>query len=141
MQLSFLHHLLVGLALHVFPDKEVCYRGQVSLEIWNQSSLLFQVLQLTFWSFRAESNEIIWTRILSDMVQTANFETIISIESMFCSCIQRVLTQTALSSLVIRTRERIRRIYMFVNTIVELAQVCIFLGALRSFIRVYFMQI
>ena len=141
MQLSFLHHLLVGLALDVFTDKEVCYCGQVSLEIRNQSSLLFQVLQLTFRSFRAESNEIIWTRILSDMVQTANFETIISIESMFCSCIQRVLTQTALSSLVIRTRERIRRIYMLVYAIVELAQICKILGALRSFIRVYFMQI
>lgn len=141
MQLSFLHHLLVGLALNVFPDKEVCYRGQVSLEIWNQPSLLFKVLQLTFWTFGAESNQIIWACIFPDMVQTTNFETIISIESMFCSCIQRVLTQTALSSLVIRTRERIRRIYMFVYAIVELAQICIILGALRSFIRVYFMQI
>ncbi len=141
MQLSFLHHLLVGLALHVFPDKEVCYRGQVCLEIWNQSSLLFQVLQLTFRSFGTETDQIIWACILSDMVQTANFETIISIESMFCSCIQRVLTQTALPSLVIRTRERIRRIYMFVYAIVELAQICIILGALRSFVRVYFMQI
>ena len=99
------------------------------------------MLELTFRSFGAESNQVIWARIFPDVVETANFETIISIESLSSLSKQRVFTQTALSSLVIRAGERIRRIYMFVYAIVELAQISIFLRASRSFLWIDFMQI
>ena len=96
---------------------------------------------MAFRSFGAESNQVIWAGILPDVVETANFETIISIESVFCFSKHRVPTQTALSSLVIRTGKSIRGINMLVNAIVKLAHTSIFLRTPRSFLWIYFVEI
>lgn len=107
----------------------------------NESTLLFNVFKLTFGTFGAKTYEVVWAHVFPRMIEAAYFETINSFEFASCLSIQRIFTQNAAASLVIRAIEGVRRIDMLVNAIIKRAHICIYMRTSRSFLWIIFMKI